>query len=569
MKHFILFSLVLSIFGLTYGQQNAIVWAKQFGNNYPSSGKLVRYNNSEGIILSGLYNTMVSYDSLGTTKYLYGTQHNLFWIMYDTTGTFRRIHQISAPNDLDIQDMEIDTSRHLYMAGYFRDSIYSGTNTLLTNTRHLHDSELFLIKTGTDGNILWAKKCDGPASEDKINLAVTPDNNLILSGNFSDSLNILPSVNNRVIHGKTNDAFIAKLSTEGIISWIDILSSSTWLNIESVTTDPYNNILLTGNQTDTIIYIHTTDNTSDTLVPGSGIFFMKIDSSGHRLWTKTITPTQGIVSNPKIKTDSIGNIYLAGNYSGSADMDPGTETHSLPNAYSSMFVAKYTQNGDYIWSFGIIPCDTCSGSRANRPWPMMIGGLNDIITRHGDIYITGLFYHFMDFDGSDTGTFYMHSAGDADIFLARYDNDGNFVWAKSYGSDYTDSGNSLVSGGNSDLYLTGRFEDSIHFENHYLHGNGTLAYLLRYDLDSSLPINQVFTKEDFRIGPNPVQNDLFIENTQGKTFTWQIADTYGRIIKASKRPIISDHLRLHFPPGIYYLIIRCQGKTGTFPLIKE
>ncbi len=87
------------------------------------------------------------------------------------------------------------------------------------------------------------------------------------------------------------------------------------------------------------------------------------------------------------------------------------------------------------------------------------GGFYDFIAEvdtdaSGNIYLTGMFYGTVDFDRGP-GTAFASSNGDADTFLVKLDNDGNFVWVRSFGASQAevpfsltvdDSGNAVVTG---------------------------------------------------------------------------------------------------------------------------
>ena len=68
------------------------------------------------------------------------------------------------------------------------------------------------------------------------------------------------------------------------------------------------------------------------------------------------------------------------------------------------------------------------------------------IDASGNRYVTGSFNATADFDPG-SGTANLISAGLNDIFLAKYDASGNYVWAKSMGGTGADLGNSLALDG--------------------------------------------------------------------------------------------------------------------------
>ena len=105
------------------------------------------------------------------------------------------------------------------------------------------------------------------------------------------------------------------------------------------------------------------------------------------------------------------------------------------------------------------------------PWPFSIGGSNtdkgqDIATvpaglpDAGSVYVTGFFGSKTDFDPSTTGTAYLSpiSSNLVDQFLAKYDSNGNFLWARHISG--TGAGGQLANvavGPDGSVYFAGWF----------------------------------------------------------------------------------------------------------------
>ena len=117
-----------------------------------------------------------------------------------------------------------------------------------------------------------------------------------------------------------------------------------------------------------------------------------------------------------IATDSQGNAYWVGSVSGTADFGCGTLT--VGNTIAG-FVAKVDGNGVCQWVRGITV------------------GFNDAyvygiaIDADDRIYVTGSYDGNAAFGSGIT----LNSLGSDDIFLARYDMDGNCLWARRAGSN--------------------------------------------------------------------------------------------------------------------------------------
>ena len=137
-----------------------------------------------------------------------------------------------------------------------------------------------------------------------------------------------------------------------------------------------------------------------------------------------------------IATDSQGNAYWAGSISGSADF--GCTTIS-PSAIAGV-LAKYDSTGTCIWARSITV-------GFNDAWAYGIA-----IDAQDRIYITGSYDGNADFGNGIT----LNSLGGDDIFLARYDTDGNCLWASRGGSSGSnDEARGVAVSDSGEVFITG------------------------------------------------------------------------------------------------------------------
>ncbi|MBK7311935.1 MAG: SBBP repeat-containing protein [Sphingobacteriaceae bacterium] len=106
----------------------------------------------------------------------------------------------------------------------------------------------------------------------------------------------------------------------------------------------------------------------------------------------------------------------------------------------------------------------------NFLWAKSMGGVNDdfgysiTVDVNGNIFTTGRFEATADFDPGP-GTFTLSSGGGADVFVSKLDPNGNFLWAKSFGSPIgDDEGRCIVTDLSGNCYLTGLFCWTVDFD---------------------------------------------------------------------------------------------------------
>lgn len=88
---------------------------------------------------------------------------------------------------------------------------------------------------------------------------------------------------------------------------------------------------------------------------------------------------------------------------------------------------------------------------------------NDIaVDNLGNVYTTGYFSGTVDFDPG-VGNFDITSIG-IDVFVSKLDSDGNFIWAKSFGSVSANIGYSITVDDTGNVFTTGYMQGTVDFD---------------------------------------------------------------------------------------------------------
>lgn len=116
----------------------------------------------------------------------------------------------------------------------------------------------------------------------------------------------------------------------------------------------------------------------------------------------------------------------------------------------------------------LILCSTEINAQ-NYIWSKSFGNQNDThgtsITTdsYGNVYNVGYFDSTMDADPSQS-IHLLNSNGQQDIYVTKFDKDGNFVWAHSFGGDRRDMPSTIRVDLNGDLVITGEFRRTVDFD---------------------------------------------------------------------------------------------------------
>jgi len=334
--------------------------------------------------------------------------------------------------------VSIDSSGNVYITGWFLSSTIDFGGGALTNAGSY---DIYLAKFDSNGNHLWSKRFGGSGYYDVgQSVSVDSSGNVYITGVFSS--NTIDFGGGPITRVGGYDIFLAKFDTNGNYIWSKRFISGSYNGYQSVYVDSSDNVYITG-----VFRSGTIDfgggPLSNTFNNGhSDIYIAKFDSNGNHKWSKSFGGNDDDFSN-SVSVDSSGNVYITGYfYSSTIDFGGG----ALTNAGNyDIFLAKFDSNGNHKWSkrFG--------GSIDDR-------GYSVSVDSSGNVYITGYFYSStIDFGG---GALTNANAGYSDIFLAKFDSNGNHKWSKRFGGSSYDEGNAVFVDSSGNVNITGWFGSS-------------------------------------------------------------------------------------------------------------
>jgi hypothetical protein len=119
----------------------------------------------------------------------------------------------------------------------------------------------------------------------------------------------------------------------------------------------------------------------------------------------------------------------------------------------------------FILVSNLAKSQTRSWQWAKRPDIDVAGYTNPAISTdgNGNIYIAGAFVGTATFATSPSPTI-ITSAGENDIFIAKYDASGNVIWVKRFGDIHNDGANGIKYDGYGNIYIVGSYTESTNFE---------------------------------------------------------------------------------------------------------
>jgi hypothetical protein len=405
-----------------------------------------------------------------------------------------------------------DTKGNACISGSFSGGEVTFSSDTLMNSKM--DYDIFLVKYDSKGNLLWAKSPIDRDSSDNEAFSVSTDkfDNVLITGDFTDTLNFGSLLLAPSVYNNY-DAFIAKYDSAGNIIWA-----------KSSRHKPLSGVMAYSVATDEVGNSYITGYASDTVWFGTfklnrGVFLVKYDSIGNVVWAKCSNGDSGVSSWSAVTTDIFGNVYVTGDSYGSIIF--GSDTVTIGGVDQS-FLAKYDSSGNVKWAVGSQGTSTASSRSV-------------VTDATGNIYITGPYQQGGITFGGET----LQTVGNSDFaFLVKYDSTGNVIWAKnSYvpGGNTGSIGCSVVTDKANNLYLSVTSDTIVSFGLDTLYPPQGWTYpCFIVEFDSS---GRIICSTSLGNGSNNWFNSIAIEPTTQEIFI------SGHIVNQSPFIIGNDTLR--------------------------
>lgn len=328
-----------------------------------------------------------------------------------------------------------DASGNSIVTGYFISPAITFGTTVLTNADSLGNAaDVFIVKYNAGGTVLWAKSAGGIANDYGNCVATDASGNIFVTGSFSSPTITFGTTVLTNVAPTFTDIFIVKYDPNGNVLWAKSAGGTNWDTGTGVTTDTSGNAIITGYFASSSMTFGTT--TLSTTSPiTNDIYLVKYDAGGNVLWARS----DGGSSNDNVfsvSADASGNIFVTG-YFISPSITFGTTilTQSGPADY---FLVKYDTGGNVLWA------KDAGGSDFEA-------GYSVCTDTGGNILVTGSFLS----SSVTFGTTTLTNTGTSTIFLVKYDQGGNVLWAKSEGGSTSDVAYGVYADASGDILLAG------------------------------------------------------------------------------------------------------------------
>lgn len=398
----------------------------------------------------GYFYGTVDFDpGVGTHELTSAGNRDIFITKVDATGSLVWATKFGGESNDFAYSIAMTNNDKFYVTGYFRDSVDfdpgEGESWLATNNG---TTDLFLVKYDLDGNFLWANAFNGTSIG--FHVSVDDANAAYVTGYFDGTTDFDFSLETTELTSfGSRDAFVAKYDQTGAFQWVSQLGGTSQDRGFATTVTTDGSVYVAGFYEGTADFDPGAGNEDLTSNGGRDMFVTKLDANGDLVWARSIGGA-GEDQAKSIVKDQYGNVYITGFFEQTVDFDPGVGVSDISSAGGrDIFLMKLDANGDLVWANGY-------GSTG--------GDFTHTVTADhtGYIYMAGLFEGSIDFDPDVTESTTLTSSGGQESFEAKYDRDGNLMWAIGYGGSGLDIVRSIDVDADGDVYAAGFFQGAAH-----------------------------------------------------------------------------------------------------------
>ena len=448
-------------------QAQTLVWAKQFSGTGGEYGNCIVTDASGNVYTTGAFTGTVDFDPGAATFNLTSAGGlDIFVSKLDAAGNFVWAKQLGGTSDNSGISIAVDASGNVYTTGEFQGTADFDPGAGTFNLTSAGADDIFVSKLDAAGNFAWAVRFGSTGGEAGLAIALDASANVYTTGAFRLTVDFDPGAGTaNLTSAGVDDVFISKLDATGNFIYAKRLGGTSNENSYSITVDASGNVYTSGFFIGTADFDPGVATVNLTSVGLRDIFVSKLDAGGNFVYAKQSGGTTSDNGN-SVAVDASGNVYLAGDFSGTADFDPGAGAFNLTSAgQADIFVSKLDASGNFVWARGMGGTGIDIASMIK-------------LDASGNIHINGGFGVTADFDPG-AGTFNLTSAGNEDVFISKLDASGNFVYAVRLGGTLGEVATSIAVDVSGNIYSTGGFEGTADFDP----GAGIFNITVAGDLD--------------------------------------------------------------------------------------
>lgn len=430
-------------------------FAKRMGGIGAEGATAMAVDALGNVYTTGTFTGTADFDPGVGTFNLTAPIFGIFVSKLDASGNFKWARQLGIGNGFGIC---VDNDGNVYTTGRFTgiSDFDPGAGTF--NLTAVGNTDVFISKLDSLGNFVWAKSMGGMNEDVANDITYDESGKLAITGHFRGNADFDPGAGAFNLMAGFIDVFVTVVDTAGNFQWAKRLGGG--INPDGITGSVGNSVKF--DQESNVIIAGYFSGTGD-FDPGAGtlnmtsagdrdIFVTKLDASGQLIWSRQMGGESSDQAND-IVVDNEGNVYTTGVFDNEADFNPDPDTKfEMTGIKIDIFVSKLDSEGNFVFA------KQMGGEFEDV-------GLGIFVDSESNIYTTGNFFNSADFDpGPEVYELSVVGNNNADIFISKLDENGDFVFGIKAGGLQNDGGIAIHVDEKGSIYNSGAFFGFVDFD---------------------------------------------------------------------------------------------------------
>jgi len=379
----------IDAFVVKYAPDGSMLWARSVGGSEIEGITSIAVDDDGDVIVAGVFNGTADFDPDPSATYLLTattTTGNGFAFSLDPSGDFRWAGRIGGNETVYVQAVGTDSARDVYLGGLFTGTadFDPGTGSFPLTSAGLLDS--FVVKLDVSGGFQWARRVGGTGMDALRDTAVTSGGDVVSTGYFSGTTDF--------DHDVSGQALLTSM----------------------------------GPTHDGFVWI--------------------LDRYGVFVWAGQIGSPTGDAEGVSVDLDAGGRIFVAGDFSGDVDFDPGTATQSFAaGGGQDAFVLALDSGGGFRW------VATVATPTQTEPTDLAVDGWGNTVAA---LVFEGTAY----FPDGET----ISARAQEDTAVWRLDPDGGLQWIRHFAGTGEEQALAAAPGLAGDVFVVGDFTGTLDFD---------------------------------------------------------------------------------------------------------
>ncbi|WP_437932787.1 protein kinase [Sorangium sp. So ce291] len=358
-----------------------VLWARRFGDGEWQSSGDIALDRAGNALVTGAFRGAIDFGQ-GPLRNPAG--NDIFVAKLDAAGNVLWSKRFGDESEQGGNRVAVDQAGNVVIAGQCSGSLDLGDGALRGAGRY----DIFLAKLDASGNTRWSRRLGDAAEQLAYGLGVDARGNIFLMGGFEGAVDI---GGERLTSAGSMDVVVARFDADGRPRWGRRFGGPEHNHAYSLVVDAAGDVTVTGSFQGTMAV----EGRRLTSAGGDDIFVARLDAGGHLLWIRRMGGPGDDLGALAAGVD--GEPIVVGR------LDEPMERRSGVARYR-LVAARFDAAGEPTWIQGV-------GGEGG------IGNLTATVAGANDLILAGSFEGTLSF-GAPGGA--MKSAGDADIFLARF-----------------------------------------------------------------------------------------------------------------------------------------------------